>query len=89
MRVYYFYTNQTEIPIIYEQELVHDYDYCLLVIMYTKRYSIDKASIKYSTDKKEIEEEWRTYVCNSLLRLEALFNDTKQKFLDGAEFLTL
>lgn len=86
-KVYYFYTNQNEIPIIYERDLVNDYAYNILVIIYTKPEPIYKAEIKYSTDKKEIKEEWRTYVCNVLLHLEALINDAKQKFLDGPKIV--
>jgi hypothetical protein len=85
-KVYYFITEENSIPIVYERDLVNDYAYNILVIIDTKPEPIYKAQIKYSTDKKEIEDLWRDYCLETLTNLEGELLDLQRQYCEGPNF---
>jgi hypothetical protein len=85
-KLYYFFPSDNGIPPIFEAELVQQNDHVLLIMHNKQETLLYKKGIKYSTNKKEIEELWRDNCLEIITNLEGELLDLQERYSEGAKF---
>jgi hypothetical protein len=85
MKVYYFHaTDGHSIPEISEGEFIKERDNYLTVRKGNiYEHFVINSFFRFFYEKKEAEEAWRSYACNTVMRLEELLRSAKQKQRNG------